>query len=426
MTNYKKLPIKSDNFTEVRESGQYYADKTMLIAEFLNISGEVEIITRPGGFGKTMNITMMRDFFDCTKDTKTLFEGLAIMETEYANKINTVPVIFLSFKDCCGAAKEEFRVNFIQELLVEYRRYSQLFSKPDKPQESTENSYKKYALQDFYRMYELLESFSATYFDLSNALKVLIKAVKFHFNKYPLVLIDDYDHPILSSYEHGCHDEIRHFFVGFYGYAFEGHSELGRAVLTGIQRVAQDRPCLNPLFDNVSVSSVADCIYSQHFGFTAAETRELLKHYSLSLTPESEAMYGGYRIAGVQMYNPWSVIKYADTKTLEPYPISKSLISLIKDILENAGAHFKRDFNEFISDRKVTTVVDLTTSYTEYQSSGALWGLLVNAGCLTIEEKFTYEIFTLRMTNNEMIDDLPEWAASTVERYKYHRKCNIL
>ncbi|MDR2559341.1 MAG: AAA family ATPase [Oscillospiraceae bacterium] len=387
MSKKKKLPIGSDQFAKVRELGQYYVDKTMLVAEFLESPDEeVTLITRPRRFGKTMNMTMMREFFDCTKDSKAMFDGLAIMETEYASEINTKPVIFFSFKGCTGTTKEELCAKLTVELLSAYSQYFQLIQAPD---------------CDFQRMYELLKSRKTTHIDLSPALVVLVRAANHHFGKYPLLLIDEYDQPIMSSYEHGYRKELGEFFANFYGDALKGCAEAGRAVLTGIQRVAKES--IFSKLNNISVFTVADKKYSGHFGLTHEETQALLEYYDLSLTKEVTDMYDGYNFTGTRMFNPWSVTRYADTKKLEPYWVNTSTNALIKEILGESPLHFKQRFDTLLTEGNVVTSADLDTSYAELQSEETLWGLLVNAGYVTIEATIqtASDVFILRIPNDE-------------------------
>ena len=249
----KKLPIGNDEFRDVREQDYYYVDKSLMIKEFLDMGDKVALIARPRRFGKTINITMVKEFFDIMADSRSLFEGLAIMDTPYASQINTLPVIYLTFKNCRGATVEELVFTLKRELLREYLRYADVVVKL--PAES-------FNRENFYENLDTLKDKKSSYIYVTNCLVDLTSIVEACFKEKPILLIDEYDQPIMSSYEYGYHDELGAFFSTFYGAALKGNSNLRQALLTGIQRVAKEsifsqlnnpqiytvRPRVRPLF----------------------------------------------------------------------------------------------------------------------------------------------------------------------------------
>ena len=229
----KALPIGNDQFRIVREKDYYYIDKTLLIKEFLELRDTASLITRPRRFGKTLNMTMLREFFDITRDSREIFKGLAIMDTKYASLINTKPVIYFSFKDCSGKTQDELKVRLSKEILKEYQRYAVIF-------ESGSQDKRDVYVRIFYNNLEKLISCSMSFAELSAYVEELIRVVHDHYGAAPILLIDEYDQPVLSSYENGYRKELGDFFSSFYGSALKGNEYMDQALLTGIQRVAKE------------------------------------------------------------------------------------------------------------------------------------------------------------------------------------------
>ncbi|MCA5960630.1 AAA family ATPase [Blautia sp. RD014234] len=255
----KALPIGNDQFRIVREKDYYYIDKTLLIKEFLELRDTASLITRPRRFGKTLNMTMLREFFDITRDSREIFKGLAIMDTKYASLINTKPVIYFSFKDCSGKTQDELKVRLSKEILKEYQRYAVIF-------ESGSQDKRDVYVRIFYNNLEKLISCSMSFAELSAYVEELIRVVHDHYGAAPILLIDEYDQPVLSSYENGYRKELGDFFSSFYGSALKGNEYMDQALLTGIQRVAKES--IFSKLNNISIYTVIDECYSDKFGIT--------------------------------------------------------------------------------------------------------------------------------------------------------------
>jgi len=416
----KVLPIGSDNFRKVREKNHYYVDKTLLIRDFLKSEREVTLITRPRRFGKTLNMSMLAEFFDITKDSRAIFEGLAIMDTEYADMINKMPVVYLSFKDCTASEHEQLRNKISRVLYSEYMRYYEVFEgKVD------------YEDLHYVKYYQILKSIKAPtteWGQLEDGIYYLLMAVKKFFGINPILLLDEYDQPIISSHEHQYHDKTKEFFSGFYGSALKGQDNLSQALLTGIQRVAKES--IFSKLNNLDVYTVLDDKYSPYFGFDTEETRTLLEYYDLELNDDVKDMYDGYLFGNnardshdnahaspdtthishndthvsrsMEMYNPWSILNYTDRKELRSYWINTSSNYLIRKSLEEAGDSFKEKFNKLIINETVSVYINLETSFIELTNNSTLWGLLVNSGYLTIKEKISSEYVKVRIPNNEV------------------------
>lgn len=394
MKGRKVLPIGIDDFRKVRENDAYYVDKTLMIKEFIEMQDEVALIARPRRFGKTLNMTMLREFFDITKDSRDIFEGLAIMDTEYAGQINSRPVIYLTLKDCKGINAEQMYAFLKSELYREYLRHEKAMK--DKLHQSFET-------EDFYSMIEILRDTGSSYIQFGTALLQLTQIVMETYQIPPILLIDEYDQPIMSSYEYGYHEETGTFFSNLYGSAMKGNSALGQALLTGVQRVAKES--IFSQFNNPQVYTVIDKEYASHFGLNEEETRTLLEAYGFELNGEVRNMYDGYIIGGIEMYNPWSVICYAKKGRLESYWIKTSANFLVKSALKSADRNFWNTFDKLAAGQEQMVYAALDTSFAERGSLYSLWGLLVNAGYLTVTEWINADSCVVRIPNHEVLSE---------------------
>ena len=408
MEGRKTLPIGTDDFRKLRENNAYYVDKTLMIKDFLEMQDEVALVARPRRFGKTLNMTMLREFFDIAKDSKALFEGLAIMDTEYASQINSRPVIYFTFKNVKGVSVEELTAQLKLSMQEEYSYYERIFKgKLDK------NSY---GTEKFYETYELLMDRKSSYIYLSSALLDLTRVVYEFYGIRPVLLIDEYDQPIMSSYEYNYHEQLGAFFSNFYGSAMKGNPSLGQALITGVQRVAKES--IFSQFNNPQVYTVIDKEYAPYFGLNEDETSRLLEEYGLELNEEVRRMYDGYRIGGIEMYNPWSIINYAKKGRLENYWVKTSANFLVKVALKEADRSFWKAFEQLIGGQEKLVYITLDTSFAERASSYSLWGLLVNAGYMTVTKWVDAETCIVKIPNGEVMSEFQTLIAeiSGIER----------
>ena len=399
------LPIGIDDFREIRETDRYYIDKTLIIRDFIQCGDKVALITRPRRFGKTLNMTTIREFFDITADSRGIFEGLAIMDTEYASEINSRPVIYFTFKDCKARNSESLIFKIADVVAFEYEKYRLVFN------DSVDRTKRSFYM--FYLTYDMLLDRSIDEDNLQSSISVLMQAVHEYYGIRPIVLIDEYDTPILSSVEYRFHDEQKVFFSGFYGAALKGQGSLHQALLTGIQRIAKES--IFSQFNNVRVYTVADKPYSQYFGLTEGEAEKLLSDYGLSLDDSVKQRYDGYLFGEEEMYNPWSVLYYADTGILDNYWLNTSTNFLIRQSISQAGSLFRKSFDKLIAEGTATVSVDLTCSFLELKHNSTLWGLLVNSGYLTIinrEPGTSY--MSVRIPNGEVTTEFVNIIALSV------------
>lgn len=318
------MTIGIENFREMRETHSYYVDKTMLIAEFLEgleANGKVTLLTRPRRFGKTLNMSMLEEFFDITKKSEEIFEGTHIMETKWSDQMNQYPVIALSFANVKGDDAEFLLHNLSNEIQKEYNRHSYLWEQEGLPERTC---------AELAGIYEKIGNMAADkdYFCLAESLVKLSAALERFYDRKVYVFIDEYDTPFLQALNGGFYQEVRAVLSVMMTSLLKGNSSLKSAYLTGIERVAKEN--IFSGLNNLVVCTVNDPEYAEFFGFTEQETQKLLESCGMKLTDQVRLMYDGYRFGGCRIYNPWSIVCYAKRKRLEPFWVNTSENSMIR------------------------------------------------------------------------------------------------
>ncbi len=369
----KRIPVGLKDYEKLKSENYYVVDKTLMIKDFLEQGNEVTLITRPRRFGKTINMSMMAEFFDITKDSKELFKDTKIMDTEYADQINQYPTIFISFAEA-KRNKIEVVQRIKEQLQNVYDQYLHIFGNLTDFEKSNYQKIRK----------GLINSDDGNLSNVATALSFLMKILEKYYNKKVMVFIDEYDTPFIEANIGGFYDEIRDGLSSILHNALKTSTSLQYAMMTGIQRVAKENIFSD--LNNLVVCTVKDPEYAQYFGFTEKETKEALEYYDLSLNNEVKSMYNGYRFGKYEIYNPWSVLNYASRKVLEPYWINTSSNEMIRKAMESSDDAFNRGYEELIQTGKLETLVRMETSFFEINSTSSLWGLLVNAGYLTVLE----------------------------------------
>lgn len=396
----KRLPLGIDKFRKLRTGNFYYIDKTGMIADFLQNGAQVTLITRPRRFGKTLNMDMIKEFFDIDAKSADLFDGLAIMDTEWRSEINSRPVLFFSFRDCKG--DEPILVYLIKQVLLrEYQRFLHVSKNLD---EMDADQYRK--------VLDCLMAGDTNTVPISNAIAFLSKLVSQYYGKNPLIMIDEYDTPMTSAYTEGCYEKLRMFFTALYGSALKGNDYLDMALMTGIQRVAKEN--IFSGLNNLYVCTVNSESYSQYFGFTEQETSTLLQDYGLAMDESVKAMYDGYRFGSTEIYNPWSILSYARDKALMPYWVNTSANALIRQLLCKTTPEFFDQFDKLILEHQVAVTINSATSYFELESEATLWGLLLNSGYITVEKQINLltGFCLVRIPNQEVTQEFRTIVAS--------------
>ena len=288
----KKIPLGFNSYARMKKENYYVVDKSMIIKDFLDRGNAVTLMTRPRRFGKTINMSMLSEFFDITKDSKQIFQDTKIMKTDYALQINQYPTIFISFADAKRDAVNVVR-QVKNQLQNEYNKYDYVFTNLTRIED---NRYEKI-------LNDLINTDNGKIEASVDAMSFLMTMLERYYNKKVMLFIDEYDTPFIEAYTGDFYDEIYSGLSNMLHNALKTSNSLQYAMLTGIQRVAKEN--LFSDLNNLVVCTVADEHYLQYFGFDEEETRELLEYYELSLDEKVKSMYDGYRFGSMEIYNPW-------------------------------------------------------------------------------------------------------------------------
>ena len=397
----KRIPIGLKSYDKLKKGNYYVVDKTMMICDFLARGNEVTLITRPRRFGKTINMSMMAEFFDITKDAKEIFKDTVIMDTEYAAEMNQYPTVFLSFASAKNS-KQELTKAIKYQLRKEYDRHRQAF----------ETTMTEFDADEYQKIRKaLLDTENGEIDGIGNTLAFLIEKLEKHHGRKVMVFIDEYDTPFIEAHVNGFYDEVRSGLSSLLHNALKASTSLQHAMLTGIQRVAKENIFSD--LNNLVVCTVKDREYAQYFGFTEEETKTMLEYYGLELNEEVKAMYNGYRFGDEEIYNPWSVLNYASRRALEPYWVNTSSNKMIRKAMEGRDLTFARGYEKLIETGRLETLVRMETSFFEVSSTDSLWGLFVNAGYLTIERVISHldGLYVLRIPDQEVQREFQELTA---------------
>ena len=398
----KRIPLGLQSYDKLKTGNYYVVDKSLMIQDFLSRGNEVTLITRPRRFGKTLNMSMMAEFFDVTKDAKEIFKDTAIMDTEYAAEMNQYPTVFLSFASAKNS-KQELTKAIKYQLRKEYDRHRQAF----------ETTMTEFDADEYQKIRKaLLDTENGEIDGIGNTLAFLIEKLEKHHGKKVMVFIDEYDTPFIEAHINGYYEEIRGGLSSLLHNALKASTSLQYAMLTGIQRVAKENIFSD--LNNLVVCTVTDKRYAQYFGFTEAEAKAVLEYYGLKLDEEVKVMYDGYHFGKEEIYNPWSILNYIDTGELAPYWVNTSSNKMIRKAMEGRDQAFARGYEELIEKGKLETLVRMETSFFEVSSTESLWGLFVNAGYLTIEKVISARDgrYVLRIPNEEVQQEFRDLTAS--------------
>ena len=346
----KRIPLGQKSYEKLKAGNYYVVDKSLMISEFLKEKNAVTLITRPRRFGKTLNMSMMAEFFDITKDSKELYKDTKIMNTAYASEMNQHPTIFISFANVIG--NKQMMINNIQQILAElYQKNNDVFKDLD-----------EYDLPFFENIRRNISMSDKTDLNgLDNALSFLMGHMERYYGKRVMVFIDDYDTPFIEAHINGFYAEIRENISSMLHQALKSSDSLQYAMLTGIQRVAKENPFSG--LNNLVVYTVKDNAYSQYFGFTELEVKELLEYYDLELNDTVKTMYNGYHFGNTQIYNPLSVLNYAATGKDSPYWLYTSSNKMIREAMRIRNQSFDRDYEKLVQTGYLETTMYLETSF---------------------------------------------------------------
>ena len=387
----KKIPTGIKSFRKLIKENYYFVDKTLMIKDFLDRGFEVTLIIRPRRFGKTINISMLSEFFDITKDSKEIFKGTKIMDTPYASELNQYPTIFISFADA-KRDKASIVSTIKDQVLKEWDRYDYVFDDLTKYEQNK---------HDFLEN-RLMNYSNGNLEGIVDSISFLMDKLKDYYHKEVMVFIDEYDTPFIEAHTKGFYEEVRGGLSGLLHNSLKTSNSLKYAFITGKQRVAKENIFSD--LNNLVVCDVTDQRYASYFGFDNDETKKLLEYYGLQLNNEVKEMYDGYHIGNQDIYNPWSLLNYVDTKELTSYWVNTSANTMIKDGIKKSNHDFKEQYKELIEDGYLDTEVNLQTSFYEVESTPTLWGLFVNAGYLTVDQVIDLMdgYYRIRIPNEEV------------------------
>ena len=383
----KRLAIGIDDFRKIIKEDCYYVDKTKFIADVLQDASNVKLFTRPRRFGKTLNMSMLKYFFDVreSEENRELFNGLDIEKSKYIDEQGKYPTILISLKSIKYETWEE-SLEQLKSLI------SNLYNEFEYIRESLNESE--------------IELFNDIWFkkengEYANSLKNLTSFLYKYYKKEVILLIDEYDIPLITAHKYGYYDEIINFYKIFLGEALKTNQYLKMGVLTGIIRVI--RTGIFSDLNNLKVYSILEKKYSEFFGFTEEEVKKALQYFNIEEELANvKYWYDGYKFGDSELYNPWSIINFLDGRELKNYWVGTSENFLIKNILENSTSRTNEILEKLFNEEEVEEAITGTSDLSILMDSKEVWELLLFSGYLTVKEKIDEDIYSLKLPNMEV------------------------
>ena len=405
MDNKLKLPVGIENFEEIRKSGFYYIDKTRLIDQLLQNWGKVNLFTRPRRFGKTLNMSMLKSFFEIGTDS-SLFEGLYISNnTELCNEyMGKYPVIFLSLKGVDGLTFSKSKEMLSEIIKEEADRHYYL-----------KNS-EKLTQEDRISFQSIL---TGTDENIENSLKTLSRFLYKHYDRKTIIIIDEYDVPLDKAFQNGYYKEMVALIKGIFGQALKTNDFLQFAILTGCLRISKESIFTG--LNNFEVLSILNVQYDECFGFTDAEVRKILKDYGLSAHyADMKEWYDGYRFGNTDIYCPWDVIRYSKSLCMdeeakpEDFWSNSSGNAIVRRFIDKADASTKNEIERLIAGEYIEKEISQELTYEELDDKiENLWSVLFTTGYLTQQGRTDDDRYRLAIPKKEIrnlfIKKVREW-----------------
>lgn len=404
-----KLPVGIENFEDIRRSGFYYIDKTMLIEQTLNNWSKVTLFTRPRRFGKTLGMSMLRSFFEIGTD-KSLFDGLYISQNKSlcAEHMGKYPVIFLTLKGVEGLTFAKAKSMLSEIIKDEADRHYILNSSETLTSVDRES---------------FMKILTGNEENIENSLKTLSRLLYKHYGQKVVILIDEYDVPLDKAYQNGYYHEMVSLIRGLFGQALKTNDYLQFAILTGCLRISKESIFTG--LNNFKVLSIMDARFDEQFGFTDSEVEELLAAYNLdSHFTEIKEWYDGYHFGNADVYCPWDVINYVDLLRFEPtakpqdFWSNSSGNALVRSFIDKADVQTKDEIERLIADECIEKEISQELTYDEIDKSIAnLWSVLFTTGYLTKQGVTDDGKVRLSIPNREIknlfIKKIREWFSDT-------------
>ena len=393
----KKLPVGIDSFEKLRREDFYYVDKSRMIVDLMANWGEVNLFTRPRRFGKTLNMSMLKCFFEIGTD-KSLFDGLRVSEEkELCEKyMGKYPVVFVSLKDVDGLTFED-AYDMLREIIRKECVRLQFLMDSDALTDAEKEPMKRLLGNRPERV------------DIKNSLALLCSLLEKHYGQKPILLIDEYDVPLDKAYYHGYYPQMIDLIRAMFQAALKTNSSLFFAVLTGCLRVSKESIFTG--LNNLKVCSISDVKFDEFFGFTDEEVRAMLSAYGLeNHYEETREWYDGYRFGGQDVYCPWDVINYCDDLRSDPqtepkaYWLNTSGNAMVRALVDkSADGMTQMEIERLIEGETITKTLNEQLTHNEIRSSvGNIWSLLYMTGYLTTAQKPSGSRYELRIPNREV------------------------
>lgn len=417
MDEFLKLPVGIDNFEKIRRNGFYYVDKTSLIEQLFSSWGEVDLFTRPRRFGKTLNMSMLKYFFEIGTD-RSLFDGLHISSNEKicSEHMGKYPVIFLSLKNAEGLNFDTAKYQMVELIAREAERFPFLAKDTNLSDRDREK-------------YRVLTAFADGHYQMSDdvlygSLQTLSELLYKHFNQKTVILIDEYDVPLDKAFQHGYYREMVALIRAMFGRALKTNEALAFAVLTGCLRVSKESIFTG--LNNFKILSITDSRFDEQFGFTDKEVQKLLADYHLEARfSETKEWYDGYRFGNVDVYCPWDVINHIDRIKDDPnarpeaYWINTSGNDLVKRFVDKANRTTRNEIEQLIAGNAIEKTLRLDLTYDEIDNSiENLWSVLFTTGYLTQTGMTEDGAYRLVIPNREICEvfklQIQEWFKKSI------------
>ena len=388
----RKIPLGISSFKDIIDGNYYYCDKTKLIEEILDEGFKVNLFTRPRRFGKTLNMSTLKYFFDVknAEENRNLFKNLYIEKSEYFEKQGQHPVIFISFKDLSGKTWEELKIKTKKILRMLFNENRYLIDEIDKFSSSIFSKYLSMELE--------ME-------EMNDAFLFLCEILYQKYNKKVVLLIDEYDTPLISAYTEGYYKEAIPFFKTLYSSALKDNEYLELGVLTGILQVAKEG--IFSGLNNITIHNILENRYASYFGFVQEEVENALIEFELKDRIEDvKTWYDGYRFGKTEVYNPWSILYYLYEKELGAYWVNTSSNDLIKQLLKQSGNEVFEELKALFSGGTIEKSINKHFNFNEMSNLRGLWELFVFSGYLKLEKKVNPEptdsFYLLKIPNLEV------------------------
>ena len=384
----KRLAIGLSDFKHLIEEDFYYFDKTKFIEEIIEDGSQVKLFARPRRFGKTLNMSMLKYFFDIKnrEENKEIFKDLYIEKTEAFKEQGQYPVIFLSLKDLKALTWEQMEKAIKSAISRLFSEYKYLLNDLDKFDTLT---------------FENILLKNTELEDLKEALKFLTRILYEKYNKKVVVLIDEYDSPLVSAYINGYYEKAKDFFKTFYSTVLKDNSYLQMGVLTGIIRVI--KAGIFSDLNNLRTYTILSDVYTDSYGLTEEEVEKSLKDYGIEQEISNvKDWYDGYKFGDSEVYNPWSILNFLDFKELRAYWVDTSGNDLINDVLKNITKNTIEALERLFNGEGLKQNISGTSDLSKLLSEEELWELMLFSGYLTVEEKIDQDNYVLRLPNKEV------------------------